>query len=108
MNQRVSLPTDLTDLTLAPVALALSRRLAEVGALVPGELFRAIAASTDHEPVPGRRGELLIQMLRRDVDVREWKLDWSPSGLRMSHHDHELVLGASPFLRDFLSEDHRP
>jgi hypothetical protein len=105
MNQRVALPTDLTDLSLAPVALALSRRLARLGTLASLDLVRAIALSTDHDPVPGRRGDLLIEMLDRDLDLHDWGLAWCPSGLRMSHNEHELVLGITPSLRDFLSED---
>ena len=108
MNQRVDLPTDLTDLSLAPVALALSRRLDKLGKLTSGELVHEIALSTDHDPVPGRRAELLMDMLDRDLDVREWKLAWCPSGLRMKHHDHSLVLGIAPSLRDFLTEDEAP
>lgn len=108
MNQRVEFPTDLTDLTLAPVALAVSRRLDKLGKLTCGELVREIALSTDHDPVRGRRGELLIEMLDRDLDVRKWKLAWSPSGLQMKHHDHVLVLGVAPSLRDFLTKEAAP
>lgn len=108
MNQRVDLPTDLTDLTLAPVALALSRRLRNLGKLTSGELFGEIALSTDHDPVPGRRGEMLIEMLDRDLDMREWQLEWCPSGPRMKRHDHCLLLGIAPSLRDLLTEDDAP
>lgn len=105
MNRVVIVPTDLTDLALAPVALAVSQRLEELGQLTEPELSFAIALGTDHEPVPGRRLELLLDLLERDADLRGWSLHWCPSGLRLQHDKHSVVLGLAPTIRDFLGKD---
>lgn len=105
MNQQLTVPTDLADLALAPVALAVSRRLEQLGRLSRGELDLAIAAGTDHDPVVGRRAELLMALVARDLDLHHWSLAWCPSGLRLQHEGHVLVLGLAPGLRDFLDPD---
>lgn len=108
MNLPATLPTDLADLALAPVALAVSHRLEELGSLTREELALAIATRTDHDPVPGRRGALLIELLEREIELHRWSLDWCPSGLRLQHDGHALVLGIAPTLRDFLDADVSP
>lgn len=105
MKSTVTFPTDLADLALAPVALAVSCRLEQLGQLSRVELAFAIAAATDHEPTPGRRAELLIDLLARDLDLHQWKLSCCPSGLRLQHDGRELTLGLAPSLRAFLSLD---
>lgn len=105
MNSRAALPTDLADLALAPVAIAVGRRLEKLGDLTYRELVLAISLGTDHDPVPGRRGELLLELLDRDLELHGWTLSWCPSGLRLQHHEHALVLGVAPTLRAFLRDD---
>lgn len=105
MRPTVTLPMDIADLALAPVALAVSHRLEQLGQLTTGELAFAITVATDHEPVPGRRVELLIDLLERDLDLHQWALSWCPSGLRLQHEGRGLTLGLSPTLRAFLGGD---
>ena len=105
MKPTVTFPADLADLALAPVALAVSHRLEQLGHLTSRELAFTIAAGTDREPVPGRRGELLLDLLDRDLDLHHWTLSWCPSGLRLEHDGRGLTLGLAPTLRTYLDGD---
>lgn len=105
MNHTDIHPTNLADLALAPVALSLSLRLEQLGAMTSPELALAIAAGTDHDPIRGHGARLLIDLLAHDVDLHQWTLSWCRSGLRLEHGAHSLVLGVSPALDEFLLQD---
>jgi len=99
------IPHDPTDLLLAPLAIELDKRLEAFGALNSKDLILRIVAATDREPsTTEQRQESLHDLLTRDMDMHGWTLAWSDRGLRLSHSEHQLVLGLSSVLRDFLSD----
>lgn len=89
-----ALPHDVTDLYLAPVLLAVDRRIEEYAALEVSELAGRIALASD---LPDHTIELreraLLKALAHLIDLHDWVLTWDPRGLRLSHHSHSLVLG---------------
>jgi hypothetical protein len=96
-------PHDRTDLYLSPVALALDRRLDALAGLSAEQLDVDVAFATDLEPrgVEGRR-ELLLQALVHLLPQHGWQIAWVERGLRLSHDDHELVLGVPDSVRDYV------
>lgn len=47
--------------------------------LTTRELILAIAAATDHDPVPDRRKELLLELTGRDLDLHTCKPSGAPA-----------------------------
>ncbi|MFC6239250.1 hypothetical protein [Longivirga aurantiaca] len=98
-------PHDIVDLYLAPVALGVDERLAELARLSQAELFVQVSLSTDREPVSTeerRRGLLLT--VTHLLELHDWEPAWDEGGrgLRLSHGGHSLTLGITPNLREFL------
>lgn len=98
-----TLPTDITDLYLAPVALRLDRQLAELADLTQEGIHLWIALATDHEATTlDERRILALRALRHEVDTHHWDVDLDARGLRLSHGGNALVLGIPASLRAYV------
>jgi hypothetical protein len=97
-------PRDLNDLYLAPVALALDSRIAELGAMSYDELRMAVGSASDE---PDWTREIRIEGLLRTVtyltDTHGWSVDWDVRGVRLSHDKYAIVLGIPPVFREFVA-----
>ena len=97
-------PRDLTDLYLSPVALQLDRRLEEFSRLSSDELSSTVALSTDREPRDAAsRSALALKALTHLLPLHGWGVTWDARGLRVSHDEHELVLGVPDNLRRYIA-----
>ena len=96
-------PHDRTDLYLAPVALEVDRRVAELGALTPEELDLrvALAANVDTRFAPERIRGLLTTIVHL-LDMHDWQVAWDDRGLRLFHGDHSIVIGCPANFGVFL------
>ena len=101
-------PRDLSDLMLAPVALAVDRRLGDLGALPVHRLAERVAVlsgrpdwSTD------LRERALLEAVTHLLDLRGWRVDWDPRGVRLRHGQHRLVLGVPPVFAEYRAGRYR-
>jgi hypothetical protein len=89
-----TLPHDFQDLYLAPVALAIDARLAELGALGDRELAVEIALASDHPDWTEEfRQEAVLRTIAHTVELHGWTLEWDARGIRLTHGAHTFVLG---------------
>ena len=99
-----TVPHDLDDLLLAPVALQVEDRLVELGALGRDELPSRLALDSD---LPGwdveRRTQQVLVSVRRDLELHGWELSWDPRGIRLRHGVHALLLGLPASLVDYVT-----
>lgn len=96
-------PHDLSDLYLAPVALELDHRLGEFESLSEEEIEFRVAIDTDSQPRDrAERSQLMLLSLTHVLDTHGWDIGWVSRGLRVSHDEHELVLGVPDSLRAYL------
>ena len=99
-------PQNLSDLYLAPVALAVDSRLEELGALTPVELVERVALSSDEpDSTTELRQDGLIRAVGHLLELHEWELSWEARGIGISHASHRLVLGIPESLRRFVYRD---
>jgi hypothetical protein len=98
-------PHDLTDLYLAPVALAVDARITELGRLDQEQLAYEVALESDS---PGftreMREEALIRTVTHLIDTHDWEVSWDPRGLRLTHDTHTFVLGIPPVFVEYLRD----
>jgi hypothetical protein len=98
-------PHDLTDLYLAPVALAVDARITELGRLDQEQLAYEVALESDS---PGftreMREEALIRTVTHLIDTHDWEVSWDPRGLRLTHDTHTFVLGIPPVFVEYLQD----
>ena len=89
-----TLPKDRTDLQLAPLLLALDRRLDEFELFDLAGLAQRLRLDSG-EPGTGRaaRREAVLGSLTSGLDLHGWKLSWNERGLRVFHHHHHVTLG---------------
>jgi len=96
-------PHDLTDLYLAPVALAVDARIEELGHLDTERLTYEVALQSDTPDFTrGMREEALIRTITHLIDGHDWAFSWAPRGLRLTHDAHTLVLGIPALLAEYL------
>lgn len=99
----MTMPHDLTDLYLSPVALAVDGRLQELGRLDDAELRFRLALETNNEP---RDRAAAVAAVLADVayltPTHGWELEWDSRGLRLTHDGHTLVLGVPDNLRAYV------
>ncbi len=96
-------PHDVGDLYLAPVVLHLDHRLDELAPLSGDELVYRVALETNRDPrTPAERATAMLEAVTYLIETHGWKVDWCPRGLRVTHDDHELVLGVPPNVRAYL------
>jgi hypothetical protein len=97
------LPHDASDLFLAPVALALDRRIDELGRLGPKALSDEIALESDlADWTRDLREQALLRTVGHLVETHHWVLSWEDRGLRLSHQERHVVLGIPDSFRRFL------
>lgn len=98
-------PHDVPDLYLSPVTLELDHRLGELEGLTEAEIELRIALATDRQPRDcADRASLVLLMLTHALETHGWEVAWKPRGLRVSHGDHEVVLGVPHSLRAYLDD----
>lgn len=97
-------PHDVSDLLLAPVALALDAGLEELGRAAPSELQHQVAVVGDR---PNRsreqREDGLMAALTHNVALHGRVRSWDARGLRLTPEEHTLALGLPPSLSDYLA-----
>ena len=102
MNSR---PHDITDLYLAPVALAVDARIEELGHLDKGGLAYEVALEADSPDFTRRmRQEGLIRTVTHPIECHDWEFSWDPRGLRMTHQEHTFVLGIPAVFVEYLED----
>jgi hypothetical protein len=98
-------PHDMTDLYLAPVALAVDARIEELSHLDKDGLAYEVALESDSpdftRPI---REEALIRTVTHRIDCHGWKLSWDPRGLRLAHDAHTLVLGVPAVFLEYVGD----
>ena len=98
-----TIPHDMTDLALAPVALAIDARLEELGALDLAALRKRVALDTNGLEVSRElRKHGLLATILRDVELHGWDVSWHRRGFAVSHGPHLVVLGLPASLRAYL------
>ena len=99
-------PHDITDLYLAPVALAVDARVEELGRLdKEGLAYEAALESDTPDFTRQMREEALIRTVTHLVDTHDWKFSWDPRGLRLTHDSHTFVLGLPPVFVEYLQDN---
>lgn len=98
-------PHDITDLYLAPVALAVDARIEELGHLDKGGLAYEVAVESDMPDLTRRfREDALIRTVTHLIDCHDWEMSWDPRGLRLAHDGHSLVLGIPAVFHEYLED----
>ena len=99
-------PHDITDLYLAPVALAVDARIEELGHLDKEQLVYEAGLESDTPDFTRQmREEALIRTVTHLVDTHAWKFSWDPRGLRLTHDSHTFVLGLPPVFVEYLQDN---
>src|SRR3954470_22608785 len=89
-----TLPHDLQDLYLAPVALALDARVAGLGPLHGRAGGLAIALESNvADWTRELREEAVLRTVSHLTDLHGWTVGWDPRGIRLTHEGHSFVLG---------------
>lgn len=101
-------PHDITDLYLAPVALAVDARIEELGRLDKDQLAYEVALESDSPDFTrSMREEALIRSITHLIDTHDWKFSWDPRGVRLSHESHTFVLGIPAGFGEYLEDSPR-
>jgi hypothetical protein len=96
-------PHDLTDLFLAPVALAIDTEIESLERMTHDELLCYIPLVLNREPrdVDERRRDF-VEAVTRHHDLHGWRASCEPRGLRLRNGEHTIVLGLPPNVRSYL------
>ena len=98
-------PHDITDLYLAPVALAVDARIAELGRLDKERLAYEVGLESDTPDFTRQmREEGLIRTVTHLVETHDWKFSWDPRGVRLTHDEHTFVLGIPAVFIEYLDD----
>jgi hypothetical protein len=98
-------PHDLTDLYLAPVALAVDARIEELSQLDRDRLTYEVALESDSPDFTRQlREEALIRTITHLIDTHDWEFSWDPRGLRLTHEAHTFVLGIPALFLEYLED----
>jgi hypothetical protein len=96
-------PHDITDLYLAPVALAVDVRIEELGRLDREQLAYEVALESDTPDFTrDMRDDALIRAITHLIETHDWKFSWDPRGLRLTHDVHTFVLGIPAVFAEYL------
>jgi hypothetical protein len=97
-------PHDITDLYLAPVALAVDARIAELSELADEELAVHVGLASDKPDWSTEfRREAVLKTLSHLIEMHGWTVSWDERGIRLSHGNHSLVLGAPTNLARYVA-----
>lgn len=89
------LPHDITDLRLAPVALAVDATIEDLGRLPLEKLVWRVESYRDVSEITAEdRRRWLLAQIESLVDTGNWDLSFDDRGIRLTHKEHTLVLGA--------------
>jgi hypothetical protein len=98
-------PQDLSDLALAPVALAVDARLQALSLLSFDQLSYQLGLQTDQKAdTAGERAAQVVAAAVHMVDLHGWRASWDPRGIRLSHSEHSYVLGVAPSIQSFVAD----
>ena len=98
-------PHDISDLYLAPVALAVDARIEELGHLDKDRLAYDVALESDSPDFTRHlREEALIRTITHLIDTHDWQFSWDPRGLRLTHQTHTFVLGIPANFLEYLQD----
>ena len=98
------MPTNLADLKLAPVALLVERRLEELAELTPAELRVRVAYDSDREGATAeQRARDVVTAVTRLLDMGGWQASWDARGVRLTHGQHSVVLGAPDTVHAYVT-----
>ena len=98
-------PQDVTDLYLAPVALAVDARIEELGQLDKDGLVYEVALDADSPDFTRRmREDGLIRTVTHLIDDHGWEFSWDPRGLRLTHDAHTFGLGIPAVFHEFMED----
>jgi hypothetical protein len=98
-------PHDITDLYLAPVALAVDARITELGCLDKEQLVYEVALESDSPDFTRQmREDALIRAVTHLTDTHDWEVSWDPRGLRLTHDTHTFVLGIPAVFVEYLQD----
>lgn len=104
-TQMPTIPRDYSDLFLAPVALNVEERLAELTTLDRNALHRRIAVDTDREaPDRETRTEDVVSSVTRLLDMHGWEAEWDERGIRLSSGGRSFVLGVPRNVAAYVDE----
>lgn len=99
-----TLPRDVSDLYLAPVVIAVDAQLEELGRLdAPGLAARVALDTNTHATAPEDRENALLRAVTYLVDVHGWTVAWDPRGVRLTHDERSVVLGAPPTFAGYVA-----
>jgi hypothetical protein len=102
-------PHDVTDLYLAPVALAVDARIEALGRLDSEQVTYEVALESDTPDFTrSMREEALIRTITHVIDCHDWAFSWDPRGLRLTHDAHTLVLGLPEVLVEYVEGSPQP
>ena len=98
-------PHEITDLYLAPVALAVDARITELGRFDREGLAYEVALETNTPDFTRKmREDALIRAVTHLIDTHDWEFSWDPRGLRLTHDTHTFVLGLPAVLVQYLED----
>lgn len=98
-------PRDLTDLRLAPVALAVDAQLQSFADLDRDAIHHRIAVESNSDAVTrDRRERDVVQSATYLLDLGGWAASLDPRGIRLTHDQHTFVLGMPRNLVDYVDE----
>ena len=98
-----AIPHDITDLRLAPIALAVDAVIEELGRLPVGKLAWRPESHRDVSEITRADRECwLVAQIESRVEVGSWQLSVDDRGLRLTHKEHTLVLGIPAPVRSYV------
>jgi hypothetical protein len=98
-------PHDITDLYLAPVALAVDARIEELSRLDKEQLTYEVGLESDTPDFTrAMRDDALIRTVTHLIDLHGWEFSWDPRGLRLTHDEHTFVLGIPAVFAEYLDD----
>jgi hypothetical protein len=98
-------PHDITDLYLAPVALAVDARIEELGRLDKEQFAYEVALESDTPDFTrDMREQALLRAVTHLIETHGWQFSWDPRGLRLTHDEHTFVLGSPAAFVHYLED----
>lgn len=104
-------PHDITDLYLAPVVLAIDSELEALRGKSYDDIVMYVALATNREPrTRSEKRKYFIEAVTKFHDLHGWVVSCHPRGLRLTHDDHQIVLGLPLPVYSYLelSEEETP
>jgi hypothetical protein len=98
-----TLPHGVADLYLAPVAIALDERIAELGRLDRHQLADRIALETNRPDWSREDRQFgLLDTVRHLIECHDWQLSWEDRGIRLTHGGYSVVLGVPKTFHEYV------